>query len=65
MTGRPELSPEQCELLDRVKAEREYYGPLLPSDDRSLRELSLLRELQAAGYVRFCPYPEEFWIAVG
>lgn len=65
MDARPELTVEQRHMLERVKEGSVYYGPLMPKDDAGRREMELLRELESAGYVRYCPYPEEYWVAIG
>lgn len=48
------------DLLARVVAEKTYYPRLDPSDP----EGPLLRRLAALGLIRWCPYPDEFYIPV-
>lgn len=65
MTTTPHLTDAHYNLLDRIRAEREYYAPLSAYSTDSAAELQRLRDLAAHQLVRYCPYPEEFWIAIG
>jgi len=65
MSVRGELTLEQSQLLNRVRAVSSYYGPLMPNDDEGRREIEVLKQLEKAGFVKYCPYPDEFWTAIG
>jgi len=57
-TGLTVLDDELVGLLAAVEREEPYYEPSLP---QSLRYIGLCR-LESLGYVRYCPYPEDFWV---
>ena len=52
------LDDELIGLLDTVEKEDPYYEPSLP---KSL-EYERLCKLESLGYIRYCPYPEDFWV---
>jgi hypothetical protein len=52
------IDSEMFELLARVDYEGNYYGSL----STETPEYQLLRKLENLGFVRYCPYPEEFWV---
>jgi hypothetical protein len=45
-------------LADVNRDDPYYYGPLSPEAHESM----MLRKLESLGYIRYCPYPEEFWV---
>jgi len=54
----PVLDDSQIGLLAALEREEPFYEPSLP---QSAKYESLCR-LESLGYVRYCPYPEDFWV---
>ena len=54
------MNAELLQLLADVASAGIFYETLSPQPS----ELRQLLELESQGYVRYCPYPEEFWIAL-
>ena len=54
------INDDLIRLLDDVARVLVFYEALSPLPSR-LREL---RDLEALGYIRYCPYPEEFWVVL-
>jgi hypothetical protein len=52
------LDDELVGQLSAVEQENLYYEPSLPKS----RKYELLCMLEGLGYIRYCPYPEDFWI---
>ena len=52
------IDSELFELLARVDYEDNYYAPL----SKETPEYQLLSKLENLRFVRYCPYPEEFWV---
>jgi hypothetical protein len=65
MSVHADLTLEQRQLLERVRKVSAYYAPLMPNDDIGRQEIQTLKQLESAGLVKYCPYPEEFWTAIG
>ena len=57
-TRQPVLSAELVGQLSAVEQEDPYYEPSFSKS----RKYELLCELERLGYVRYCPYPEDFWV---
>ena len=58
---RPELEDELVRLLaDVQRGDPYYYESLSPE---SLRYQQLC-ELESRGFIRYCSYPEEFWVVL-
>jgi hypothetical protein len=57
-TGQPGLDDELVAQLSAVKREDPYYEPSFPKS----RAYELLCKLERLGYIRYCPYPEDFWV---
>jgi hypothetical protein len=54
------INDDLIRLLNDVARAQVFYEALSPLPSR-LREL---RDLEALGYIRYCPYPEEFWVVL-
>ena len=54
------MNVELLQLLADVAGAGIFYETLSPRPS----ELRQLLELESQGYIRYCPYPEEFWIAL-
>lgn len=48
---------EDIFLLKKILKDKEFYPPVEECD-----ESQRLRKLTKAGYIKWCPYPEEFYI---
>jgi hypothetical protein len=59
-SGQPLMRDELAQLLAEIARAEVFQEALLAPVSR----LQQLRELEALGLVRYCPYPEEFWIAL-
>lgn len=57
-TGSTVLDAELVGLLAAVEQEDPYYEPALPKS----RKYERLCNLESLGYIRYCPYPEDFWV---
>jgi len=57
-TGPNVLDAELVGLLAAVEQEDPYYEPASPKSPKYER----LCKLESLGYIRYCPYPEEFWV---
>lgn len=63
MTGivhRVEMNDELLQLLADVAGAGVFYEALSPPQSR----LHQLYDLESLGYIRYCSYPEEFWIVL-
>ena len=58
-TQRVVINDDLLRLLDDVARSSVYYEALAPLPSRLHRQL---RDLESLGYIRYCPYPEEFWV---
>ena len=57
----PELDDELIRLLaDIERADPYYYGSSSPQSSKYQQ----LCSLESLGYIRYCSYPEEFWVIV-
>jgi hypothetical protein len=54
------MNSDLLRLLDSVARAPVFYESLSPVP--SLRQQ--LGDLESLGYIRYCPYPEEFWIVL-
>ena len=54
------MNDQTLRLLEEVARAQVFYESLSPVPSRR-QEMSALESL---GYIRYCPYPEEFWIAL-
>jgi hypothetical protein len=54
------MNDDLLRLLDDVARGQVFYEALSPVPSR-LRQLC---DLESLGYIRYCPYPEEFWVAL-
>jgi hypothetical protein len=55
----PELDDELVRLLADVERGDPYFCESLSSESSKYQQL---RELESRGYIRYCSYPEEFWV---
>jgi len=55
----PELGDELARLLADVERGDPYYCESLSPESSKYK---LLCELESCGYIRYCSYPEEFWV---
>ena len=51
------INKKDIELLKKIIEDKEFYPPVGECD-----ESQRLRKLAKEGYIRWCPYPEEFYI---
>ena len=56
--GQVRVNHTLLRLLADVERAGFFYEPLSPQPTLFRQ----LRDLEAIGYIRYCPYPEEFWI---
>ena len=56
--GQVRVNEDLLRLLADVEHAGFFYEPLSPQPT----QFRQLRDLAALGYIRYCPYPEEFWI---
>ena len=55
----PELDDELVRLLADVERGDPYYYELLSPESSKYQQLC---DLESRGYIRYCSYPEEFWV---
>ncbi len=56
-TQSPELADELIRLLAEVERADTYY-----CESSSAQSYQQLCSLESLGYIRYCSYPEEFWV---
>jgi hypothetical protein len=54
------MNGDLLRLLDSVARANVFYEALSPLPSRRRQ----LGDLESLGYIRYCPYPEEFWIVL-
>ncbi len=57
-TGSPALGDAYLRLLADVARTDPYYESLSPAPSHHEQ----LCTLESLGYIRYCPYPEEYWV---
>jgi hypothetical protein len=56
------LSPELNDELVRLLADVERADPYYESSSPQSSKYQQLCSLESLGYIRYCSYPEEFWV---
>lgn len=54
------VNDDLLRLLDDVARAQVFYEILLPARSR----IEQLCDLESLGYIRYCSYPEEFWVVL-
>jgi hypothetical protein len=54
------MNHDLLRLLENVARAQVFYEVLSPAASRRQE----LCDLESLGYIRYCPYPEEFWIVL-